>query len=113
MERLKELISQLTEQFDHKAEPSRMLQTAQLLEAELRLLATQPPPGRVTPTKIAVMMPSAAKISVQAAQPAEAPAKAAPLPSHPSGSNGLSVSTPYNGSPANGSPVSAPVNGSG
>lgn len=81
MERLKELISQLTEQLDQMVEPSQMLQTAQLLEAELRCLATQPPPGRVTPTKIAVMMPSAAKISTQPsqpAQPAEAPAKPVP-----------------------------------
>jgi hypothetical protein len=62
MERLKELISQLKEQFDHKVEPSMMLQTTQLLEAELRSLASQPLPGRVMPTKIAVMMPSAAKI---------------------------------------------------
>ena len=113
MERLKELISQLTEQFDQKAESSRMLQTVQLLEAELRLLATQPPPGRVTPTKIAVMMPSAAKISAQPAQPSEAPAKAAPLPAHSSGSNGSPASSPYNGSGVNGSPVSSPVNGSG
>lgn len=81
MERLKELISQLMEQFDRKAEPSQMLQTAQLLEAELRLLATQPAAGRVMPTKIAVMMPSAARITASPslpASPAEASAKAAP-----------------------------------
>ena len=62
MERLKELMTQLKEQFEHKADPSQMLQTAQLLEAELRLLASQPAPVRVVPTKIAVMMPSSAKI---------------------------------------------------
>ncbi len=63
MERLKELISQLKEQFEHKAEPSQMLETTRLLEAELKLLAAQPAPARVVPTKIAVMMPSATKIS--------------------------------------------------
>jgi hypothetical protein len=61
MERLKELINQLKEQFDRKAEPSQMLETARLLEAELRFLASQPAPARVMPTKIAVMMPSAPK----------------------------------------------------
>ena len=62
MERLKELINQLNEQFDRKAEPARLLDTARLLEAELQLLASQPPPVRVMPTKIAVMMPSATKM---------------------------------------------------
>jgi hypothetical protein len=86
MERLKELISQLKEQFDRKAEPSQMLQTTQLLEAELRLLATQPAPGRVMPTKITVMMPSAARITPAPSQPASpAPiaspaANASPVP---------------------------------
>ncbi len=113
MERLKELISQLTEQFDQKDEPSRMLQTAQLLEAELRILATQPPPGRVTPTKIAVMMPSAAKIGAQAPQPAEAPAKTAnvsngtPVPAAETPAKAVPVHAPVNGSALNGSSVSA------
>jgi hypothetical protein len=74
MERLKELINQLKEQFDRKAEPSQMLETSRLLEAELRFLASQPAPARVMPTKIAVMMPSAAKTytpSQAAPQPAE------------------------------------------
>jgi hypothetical protein len=72
MERLKELITQLREQFDRKAEPDQMLETTRLLEAELRLLASQPSaPARVTPTKIAVMMPSSAKIV--AAQPSQRP----------------------------------------
>ena len=39
-----------------------MLETAKLLQAELQLLASTPAPAKVTPTKIAVMMPSAAKI---------------------------------------------------
>ena len=62
MERLKELIIQLKEQFDRKVEPSQMLDTARLLEAELKLLSAQPVPARAVPTKIAVMMPSATKI---------------------------------------------------
>jgi hypothetical protein len=108
MERLKELISQLMEQVDRKVEPSQMLQTTQLLEAELRSLAAQPPPGRVTPTKIAVMMPSAAKIASspsQPTQPAETPAKTAPT------INGAPVIAAANGTAAiptpatNGTPV--------
>jgi hypothetical protein len=62
MERLKELITQLQEQFDRKAEPALMLDTARLLEAELQHLASQPQPARVMPTKITVMMPSATKM---------------------------------------------------
>ena len=74
MERLKELITRLQEQFDHKAEPAQMLETARLLQAELQELANQPAPARVMPTKITVMMPSAAKIyagggSASAAEP--------------------------------------------
>lgn len=68
MERLKELIIQLKEQFDRQAEPSRMLETAKLLQAELQLLASQPAPAKVMPTKIAVMMPSAARIISPSAQ---------------------------------------------
>ncbi|HEY4289122.1 MAG TPA: hypothetical protein VGN00_18600 [Puia sp.] len=65
MERLKELITQLKEQFDHKAEPAQLLEITRLLEAEIRLMASQPPaPARVMPTKIAVMMPSSTKIVV-------------------------------------------------
>jgi hypothetical protein len=69
MERLKELINQLKDQFDHKAEHSQLLETTRLLEAELRLLAAQPQPAKVMPTKIAVMMPSATKYSAQPAAP--------------------------------------------
>jgi hypothetical protein len=70
MERLKELINQLKDQFDRKAEPGQMLETTRLLEAELRLLAAQPQPAKAMPTKIAVMMPSATKYSAQPAAPA-------------------------------------------
>ena len=74
MERLKELITQLKEQFDRKAEPSQMLETAKLLQAELQLLASQPAPAKVMPTKITVMMPSASKIY------AGPPAQSSPSP---------------------------------
>jgi len=70
MERLKELITQLKEQFDHKAEPAQLLEITRLLEAEIRLMASQPPaPARVMPTKIAVMMPSSTKIVERGAEP--------------------------------------------
>jgi hypothetical protein len=106
MERLKELISQLMEQLDRKAEPTQMLQTAQLLEAELRSLATQPAPGKVMPTKIAVMMPSAAKIPPS---PPEASAKATPAPGTASPVAATTAAPAINGTPAiaaaNGAPA--------
>jgi hypothetical protein len=111
MERLKELISQLMEQLDHKAEPSQMIQTTRLLEAELQKLATQPAPGKVMPTKIAVMMPSAAKIPptpgaaslTSNGSPPNAPATPASQTIAPS--NGSSAT---NGAPAtNGTAVAA------
>jgi hypothetical protein len=83
MERLKELISLLEAQIERKAPPAQMLQTAQLLEAEIRLLASQPATGRAMPTKIAVMMPSAAKIvetsAAEPVSPAAIPAQSAPV----------------------------------
>jgi hypothetical protein len=128
MERLKELISQLKEQFDHQAEPSQMLDTARLLEAELQRLASQPAPARVMPTKITVMMPSASKIfggeGVQTAQTAQT-APVAPAASSESrtvpelrkeqGRNGMAGSTPGTvqpvqvPAPTNGSPAQAPA----
>lgn len=77
MERLKELITQLKEQFDRKAEPAQMLETTRLLEAELTQLASQPQPVRVMPTKITVMMPSATKMYAgqQNGQPPAEPRK--------------------------------------
>jgi len=124
MERLKELISQLMEQVDRKAEPSQMLQTTKLLEAELRSLATQPAPGKVMPTKIAVMMPSAAKIppspapaAPSPAQVAEATPKSSPAPAAPAPTIASPVSSAAiaatNGSPAtNGTAAIAATNGS-
>jgi hypothetical protein len=50
-----------------------MLETARLLEAELRFLSSQPAPSRVMPTKIAVMMPSAAKIYTPSQPAPQAP----------------------------------------
>ncbi|HVS95396.1 MAG TPA: hypothetical protein VHE54_02890 [Puia sp.] len=102
MERLKELITRLQEQLDHKAEPAQMLETARLVEAELQQLANQPAPARVMPTKITVMMPSAAKIY------AGGGSTSAPEPRKDLsvGRNGITVpSTPS--TPANG--VAAPV----
>src|SRR3979490_53575 len=61
MERLQEIFTQLNEQFDQKAEPSQMLQTTRLLEAELQRLAAQPAAGRGS-AKVAVMLPSSMKI---------------------------------------------------
>ncbi|HMI61688.1 MAG TPA: hypothetical protein VK518_12285, partial [Puia sp.] len=81
MERLKELITQLKEQFDHKAEPAQLLEITRLLEAEIRLMASQPPaPTRVMPTKIAVMMPSSTKIVAGQSQQHTVPPTASAVP---------------------------------
>jgi len=61
MERLQQLINQLQEQFDRKVDPSQMLQTVRLLEAELALLSTQAATNKGS-AKVAVMMPSSMKI---------------------------------------------------
>jgi len=61
MERLQQLISQLQEQLDRKVDPSQMLQTVRLLEAELSTLSTQAAAVK-TSAKVAVMMPSSMKI---------------------------------------------------
>ena len=124
MERLKELISQLKEQSDRGVDPAQMLRTAQLLEEEIRLLASKPAPAKVMPTKITVMMPSAVKI-VAPPMPEEelaAPAEARPAPVNgyspaASATNGTAVngipatngSSAVNGTPAlNGTPVISP-----
>jgi hypothetical protein len=129
MERLKELMTLLKEQLERKADPSQMLQTAQLLEAELRLLASQPAPARVVPTKIAVMMPSSAKIvadplpvlevqsipiaSVTASSTAiSASASASASAPMPVAINGSTASPIVNGVPAgsiNGAAVASPA----
>lgn len=61
MERLQQLINQLQEQFERKVDPSQMLQTIRLLEAELALLSTQAATSKGS-AKVAVMMPSSMKI---------------------------------------------------
>ena len=61
MERLQELISQLQEQHERQVDPSQMLLTIRLLEAELTSMS-----GRVAinrgSAKVAVMMPSSMKM---------------------------------------------------
>src|SRR5258707_647958 len=85
MERLKELINQLQEQFDRKADPSQMLLTTRLLEAELNRLSTLAAASRSS-AKVAVMMPSSMKIYTgqSAAQEAKAvmpePSRSMPEP---------------------------------
>jgi len=102
MERLKELITQLKEQFDRKAEPARMLETVHLLEAELQQLASQPQPVRVMPTKITVMMPSATKMYA-GQQNGQIPAEPKKEPANQRNNN-------VNGAPAAATPsVAAPV----
>jgi hypothetical protein len=118
MERLKELISQLKEQFDQGVDPSHMLRTAQQLEEEIRLLANKPAPAKVMPTKITVMMPSAVKIVAppMPEQELAAPAEVRPAPVNgyspaASATNGTAVANgaTVNGTPAtNGTPVISP-----
>jgi hypothetical protein len=92
MERLQEIITQLKEQFDRKAEPSQMLQTTRLLEAELQRLAAQPAAGRAS-AKVAVMMPSSMKIytgqsavqELRAAAPEQRNGAPVPVPEPPAG----------------------------
>jgi hypothetical protein len=78
MERLQELINQLQEQLDRKTEPSQMLLTTRLLEAELARLSTLAATSRVS-AKIAVMMPSSMKI-VTGQSPAQEAKAVAPEP---------------------------------
>ena len=119
MERLKDLMSQLKEQFDRGADPSQMLRTAQLLEEEIRLLASKPAPAKVMPTKITVMMPSAVKIVAPPIPDEElaAPAEARPAPvngyspaaSAINGTSGINGTPGINGSSAiNGTPAVSP-----
>jgi hypothetical protein len=116
MERLKELINQLKDQFDRKAEHSQLLETTRLLEAELQLLAAQPQPAKVVPTKIAVMMPSAVKYSAQPAAPAPPEPKKETVNQRngsttpaTSGINGNAVNTPLAVAQPASAPVSAPA----
>jgi hypothetical protein len=102
MERLQQLISQLQEQFDRKVDPSQMLQTVRLLEAELATLSTQAAAAR-TSAKVAVMMPSSMKIYTGQAAMQE-------LKTAAGGSAAASVAAPAVASvPAAGNGSSAPV----
>jgi hypothetical protein len=74
-----------------------MLQTAQLLEAEIRLLASQSAPARAMPTKIAVMMPSAAKIVETSAAEPVSPAA---IPAQSTSVNGSASMPAAQGMPA-------------
>ena len=66
MERLAELISKLKEQFEQKADSSKLLATTLLIERELMKLESAPAPATVShSSKVAVVMPS----SHQAYQP--------------------------------------------
>ncbi|HUQ65627.1 MAG TPA: hypothetical protein VM101_05710 [Flavitalea sp.] len=57
MERLAELISKLKEQFEQKADSSKLLATTLLIERELMKLESAPPPVNRS-SKVAVVMPS-------------------------------------------------------
>lgn len=57
MERVKALVSKLQDQLDQQADPASMLQTVQLLEAELSGKLA-PVINRTVNTKVAVVMPS-------------------------------------------------------
>jgi hypothetical protein len=99
MERLQELISQLQEQHERKVDPSQMLLTIRLLEAELTSMS-----GRATlnrgSAKVAVMMPSSMKM--YAGQQAVSEARIVPeLRATPeTGSSALVSNSAPNGSPA-------------
>jgi hypothetical protein len=58
MERLSELISKLKEQFEQKADPSKLLGITLLIERELMKLE-QPKTPAVSSSKVSVMMPAA------------------------------------------------------
>jgi len=106
MERLQQLINQLQEQHDRKVDPSHMLQTIRLLEAELALLSTQAAVSKGS-AKVAVMMPSSMKIYTGQDAMQEFRSSAPENRNETrngSQNNGASVSgSPLNGSQGNGS----------
>jgi hypothetical protein len=92
---LQELINQLKEQYERKADPSQMLLTTRLLEAELtRLSSAAAARGSA---KVAVMMPSSMKIYTGQAAVQEFRTAA------PESRNGSQMPEPRNGSQVNGS----------
>ncbi len=72
MERLQELISKLKEQFEQKAPASQLLLTTQLIQSELFRM-NQQPASTLGTAKVAVVMPSAMKITVAEKEVIEAP----------------------------------------
>jgi hypothetical protein len=91
---LQELINQLKEQYERKADPSQMLLTTRLLEAELtRLSSAAAARGSA---KVAVMMPSSMKIYTGQAAVQEFKAAASEL------KNGSQAPEIRNGSQVNG-----------
>jgi hypothetical protein len=58
MERLEILISKLKEQFDRKVDPAQMLNTVQLIQAELSQPQPKPAARSLGTSKVAVMMPA-------------------------------------------------------
>ena len=79
MERLAELISKLKEQFEQKADSSKLLATTLLIERELMKLESAPAPATVShSSKVAVVMPS----SHQAYQPRSEEAYAEEAPAY-------------------------------
>lgn len=102
MERLSDLISKLNEEFAQKADPSQLLQTTQLIEAEILRLSSYRQKALNT-TKVSVVMPSAVKLSPPepngSSKKSPAPPEPQPaakngnyLPAEKPGANGL----PYN-----------------
>ncbi|MBL7725795.1 MAG: hypothetical protein JNK27_16775 [Chitinophagaceae bacterium] len=81
MERIEILINKLKEQFEHKADPSLLLGTVQLLQFELTKVKSSAPQGLGT-AKVAVVLPaSASTVSAITEIPASAPyEKYAPRP---------------------------------
>lgn len=81
MERIESLINKLKEQFEHKADPSLLLGTVQLLQFELTKVKSAAPQGLGT-AKVAVVLPaSASTVSAIVEAPASAPyEKYAPRP---------------------------------
>jgi hypothetical protein len=72
MERLQELISKLKEQFEQKAPASQLLLTTQLIQSELFRM-NQQPASTLGTAKVAVVMPSAMKITVAEKEVIETP----------------------------------------
>src|SRR5215470_2321598 len=82
MERLSELISKLSEEFAQKADPSQLLQTTQMIEAEILRLSNSARKTLST-TKVAVVMPASVKIATAEANDVQ-PVKPAAEPPAPS-----------------------------